>query len=168
MARNYDTTDLVFTDDFMVDPSGDILASDQFIKEESIPANASTNYQKAISEIPLALQPIARHILDVCSSYFGSWKYNPKAAANLVKFTGEKNSAELSEAIETAIREGLKANDLVAQEDLTINVIPVSNKIIFVKLDLKVEPTTRNNMTRFITMNSLYNVSLGNMTVVKP
>jgi hypothetical protein len=168
MARNYDTTDLVFTDDFMVDPSGDILASDQLIKEESIPSTAVAIYQRALSEIPLTLQPIARHILDVCSSYFGSWKFNPKAAANLVKFTGEKNSAELSEAIETAIREGLRANDLVSQEDLTINIIPVSHKIIFVKLDLKVEPTIRNNMTRFITMNALYNASLGNMTVVKP
>jgi hypothetical protein len=56
----------------------------------------------------------------------------------------------------------------IAVAGLTINIIPVSHKIIFVKLDLKVEPTIRNNMTRFITMNALYNASLGNMTVVKP
>lgn len=168
MPRIYDKVDLVFTDDFFVAPDGDILASDESVNLQAVPRYAGENYRQALSDVPLVLQPIARYILDVCQSETNSWRYNPAAAANLSNFLGYPNTEQLSKDMETSIRKALSVNKNIANEDLAITIFPVTSKILFIKIELSVQPTKANQMTKFISLNSLYNSSIGNLTVVKP
>lgn len=166
MAKVYDTTDLVYNDDFGISPTGDILASDLDASPQAT-ITPEGIYKRAYSSIPLSLYPIARHILDVCKAYFEDWKYNPQAAASLDRFNGEANTQKLEELIKLSITKGLSTNKLVDLRDLDIDVIPITKKLILVRLGLRVAATKKNSMTNFILLNALYNTALGNVVILE-
>ena len=168
MPGNYDTVDLVFTGpgDFLVDPTGDILASDMAAVPQVAPRPGVATYLVALTAIPLALQPIARYLLDVTASELGDWQYNPRAAGQPSSVKGMPNTEETGDAIKHNIANGLKVNGLVSESDLNVEVIPISKDRIFVKLGLKTQPTITNKMTDFIDLSLVYNLSFGGIDVV--
>ena len=167
MAGNYDSVDLVFTGpgDFLIDPTGDILASDMAAVPQVAPGRGSS-YLVALTNIPLVLQPIARHLLDVATSELGDWQYNPRAAGQFSSAKGKANTKETGDFVKNSILSGFRVNALVSESDVDIEIVPISQDKLFIKISLKTQPTIANRMTDFLDLSLIYNLSLGGADLI--
>jgi len=77
------------------------------------------NYRGAIQRILTRLQ-----------SSKGDWKSSPQTGANLKRYVGMPNSAEIGREIENAILNELVRSGLVSPQELTVQAFPISEGAI--------------------------------------
>lgn len=89
------------------------------------------------------LLSLIHQLHDIAASSLGDWIVYPQRGATLNDFVGEPNSKEIGKAIHDRLRVSIVAAGLVAEEDLSISVIPVhTNKVLVViRVDALVTPT---------------------------
>lgn len=105
MANYYDSTDAAWSwnGDFLLGDQGDIK---------------DTMYD--------TLQSIVDQVSIICSSSFGDWALYPSRGAGIDDFIGESNTRITADSLHDRIRISLVSMGLVSEDDLRINVIPIS------------------------------------------
>lgn len=105
MGSYYDSVDAAFS------WNGDILLGDQGdIKD--------TMYD--------TLQSIVDQVSIICASSYGDWAIYPSRGAGIDDFVGEPNNRTTADRLHDRIRISLTSTGLITEEDLNINVIPIS------------------------------------------
>lgn len=112
MASYYDAVDAAWSwnGDFLLGDQGDIK---------------DTMYD--------TLQSIVDQVSIICSSSFGDWAIYPSRGAGIDDFVGEANNRTTANKLHDRIRISLTSMGIVNENDLKVNVIPVSmHKLLIV------------------------------------
>jgi hypothetical protein len=142
MARNYDSTDLVWTSrgDIAIGHNGDI--ADTF----SDP-----------------LRSLYQEIRTRIMSEIGDWVIYPEIGASISDFVGEPNTKVTAESVKNRIQSALAKNGLINNSDMNILYMPIDIDKLLVRLSVKVAPTARNAGSETLTINFIYEYSENNV-----
>lgn len=143
MAKNYDSTDLVFT------TRGDY---------------ACFNGDLASSEED-PLRSLYQEILTRVKSSLGDWEMYPSLGASLEDFIGEPNNKITAEAMKIRMTASLAKDGFLNTSDLNIQYIPVDDDRILFRISVKIAPTAINNNSTSLGIRVLYNYKENNVFV---
>jgi hypothetical protein len=125
MSSNYDDIDLRFS------WNGDFL-----LENGDLQSNENNTLLSTLDQIH-----------DICASISGDWSIYPNRAANLDNHLGETNTKERAARIRRDIILALVSANIVAEEDLTIHVIPVHSNKVLIVIRIDAVATPYNKLT---------------------
>ena len=125
MPSNYDKIDLRYT------WNGDFLPS-----EEGDLADTSIDQ----------IQTVIEMIQLVVNSAVADWREHTGLGAGLEDFIGEPNLRETGDQIRDRIKSTLVINNIVREQDLSINITPVGNHAVLIIIKLAALATPQNSM----------------------
>lgn len=116
MANYYDAADAAWS------WNGDFLLGDQGDLQD-------TMYD--------TLQSVIDQVNIVCASSYGDWFVYPGRGASIDDFVGEPNNKQTANRLHDRIRVSLTSMGLVDENDLNINIVPVSihKLLIIIQID---------------------------------
>ena len=146
MARNYDSTDLLWTSrgDVFIGGDGDLM---------------DTEFDP--------LRSFVQEVRTRTEADQGDWKNFPNLGATLSKFVGEPNNRVTSEGVKVAIRGALARDGFVNTRDMKLTAMPIDIDKLLVRVSFKVAPTARNASTETLIYNALYNYSNNNVYFIR-
>ena len=83
----------------------------------------------------------------VCASELKDWEIYPNLGANLDDFIGEPNTRSRALLIHDRVQLGLVGAGIVADRDLTVNVVPIHRHKVLIILTINVMPTAANGLS---------------------
>jgi hypothetical protein len=134
MAKNYDSTDLLWTSrgDFYI-ANGDLMDTEHD-----------------------PLRSLMQEIKNRASSDQGDWSVFPDLGATPSRFVGEPNNKETAESIKVSILSALTRNGYIHTRDVEIKYMPVSRTELLFRLNVLVAPTVANANSESLTVHGLY------------
>ena len=142
MGQNYDSIDLLWTDDgdWAVGRDGDI---------------ADTKFDPLLA--------VSQDMYDRVKSDRGDYSEAPRMGASLSDFVGEPNTEEAGRQVETRILSAFQIGKAINESDATIQAFPLSVDTMGIKISLSVMPTTWNKTSRRISTVYVYSYHENNI-----
>ncbi len=118
---DYSSTDLFWTNrgDWALDNRGDLM---------------DTSYNP--------LRSIVQEIRSIMEADTGDWAVYPQIGADLDSFLGEPNNRALAQEITARIKLAITSGNLIRSNDLLVDIIPVSNRMVRIQLRVNVAGTS--------------------------
>jgi hypothetical protein len=136
---NYSSTDMYWTNggDFTIDQRGDLMDS---------------------SDNPL--RSLVQEIRTRVEAEPGDWGAYPTLGAALDNFIGEPNNRALAQEIKARLRFSITDRGLVSSNDLLIDIVPTSNRMVAVMMRVNVSgtPGIERNI-QWLVMRYLYDTA---------
>jgi len=92
------------------------------------------------------LLSLKQEIQTICKSSLGEWELWPGIGAGLADFIGEANIKATADLIHDRVRISIISQDVVNEEDLTVNVIPTHKYEVLIIIRVQATPTPYNNL----------------------
>lgn len=92
------------------------------------------------------LKSILQDIHDVAASCLGDWELYPAKTAGLDDYIGESNNRNTADAIHDRLRMAIISLGIVAEEDLSIRIIPVHINKLLIVITVKAISTPFNSL----------------------
>ena len=142
MAENYDSIDLLWTDDgdWAIGRDGDL---------------ADTSFDPLLA--------VSQDIYDRVKSDKKDYIESPRIGASLSDFVGEPNTADAGFQIEKRILSSLEYGKAISPSDVAVEAFPLNLETIGIRLSLAVKPTRWNKNSRRLNIVYVYSYHENNI-----
>ena len=126
MPRNYDNIDAKWdwNGDYLVGKDGDLSDT----RDDQV-------------------EDLVQQIRIITASALGDWDEHPSRAAGLEDFVGEPNTRPIAQSIRKRVESALIDNNVVSENDLIVNIMPVGPHELFINIGVSALATENNSLS---------------------